>query len=755
MKKTKILIPLALSLLLVGCGGNNPQEDSSETSDSTSSSVEVITSVQLADSTGKTSGSILVGESLDIEAKISGVLASEVSIVSSDPDVARVSCDDQVSDPDGSLTIKVTITALKAGSANIVASAAGKSASFAVTVPEQSLTIDGETTVLIGASIALEAKAANIKVEGSTFVWTSSDETVASVAGDGANATVTGLKAGSATIKVAFGGVESSLSITVPEQGLVIEGPKTVYVGKEIALEAKSSNIVGSDYVWSIDNSELATLTGNGASATLAGIKAGTVKVKVSFGGVEATLDVTVSNVEADGVTIENKSDVGDLPLHRSITLSASVSPDDVTFKDITWSSSDETIATVGDDGTVTGVKQGEATITATCGTKSDSVVIKVTDPVIKADEVTNLPSSYKASLTHTYEVDVINDGKTKDAAFTFKADSKVTSTYSGTAPTVDIPVMILSAEDMGTTTSERRYIKFTVSKAGTYSIFSNNSDSFDAKIWGLYEVDEDGQVSDTAMTDVNGDKSNDDFEKGGDANGYCQYMYDFCFDVELEEGKSYVAEIKGGKQMLFGVINVEDNDGVKSLTSAYGVAPKQTVNDSYSGTYIADTMVYCENDKSGMVGVDDKVYPFSYDSVEEEYAYNTKNGTDLSLDDYFSWDAILSDPNLKWVETDVENHVDDYVVDFTSEDLGKDSPIASFASCLGLLGKINAMYITSDYVSNTVSFMVSFGEDDASKAVTIVIEEASEAPVSVHGYDVSHEGEAGGDSGIDDNWGE
>ena len=74
-----------------------------------------------------------------------------------------------------------------------------------------------------------------------------------------------------------------------------------------------------------------------------------------------------------------NKAETS-ISVGNSETLTATVAPENATIKALTWASSDEDVATVAPDGTVTAVKAGAATITATAADGSGkSAVCKVT----------------------------------------------------------------------------------------------------------------------------------------------------------------------------------------------------------------------------------------------------------------------------------------------------------------------------------------------------------------------------------------
>ena len=87
---------------------------------------------------------------------------------------------------------------------------------------------------------------------------------------------------------------------------------------------------------------------------------------------------VTPEIIPVSQITL-NKTETS-ISVGNSETLTATVAPENATNKALTWASSDEDVATVAPDGTVTAVKAGAATITATAADGSGkSAVCKVT----------------------------------------------------------------------------------------------------------------------------------------------------------------------------------------------------------------------------------------------------------------------------------------------------------------------------------------------------------------------------------------
>lgn len=91
-------------------------------------------------------------------------------------------------------------------------------------------------------------------------------------------------------------------------------------------------------------------------------------------------------DVAVTGITVSPGS--AQLAVGGTVTLTATVTPDNATDKTVTWSSSDNGVATVA-GGLVTGVAAGSATITAKAGDKTATCVITVTGSEPPAEDYT------------------------------------------------------------------------------------------------------------------------------------------------------------------------------------------------------------------------------------------------------------------------------------------------------------------------------------------------------------------------------
>ena len=87
-------------------------------------------------------------------------------------------------------------------------------------------------------------------------------------------------------------------------------------------------------------------------------------KINNNYNNMNTDLEVVVNAVPATGVMVVPST--LNVFVSETKALTATVIPDNATNKTVSWSSSDEAVATVDQDGKVTGVGAGETTITAT-----------------------------------------------------------------------------------------------------------------------------------------------------------------------------------------------------------------------------------------------------------------------------------------------------------------------------------------------------------------------------------------------------
>ncbi len=139
-----------------------------------------------------------------------------------------------------------------------------------------------------------------------------------------------------------------------------------LYLGNDETLTATMSPVSASykTITWSSSDETIATVDQNG-KVTAKSVGSVTITVSATDGsGVKATCKVYVSKLYVNSITLNYSSLTIGLGKYKYLT--ATVTPATATDGSITWSSSDETIATVDQYGKVTINGIGSATITAT-----------------------------------------------------------------------------------------------------------------------------------------------------------------------------------------------------------------------------------------------------------------------------------------------------------------------------------------------------------------------------------------------------
>ena len=350
------------------------------------------------------------------------------------------------------------VMAVKVGEATITVTTedGGKTATCKVTVSETSVAVTGvtlnktETSIFVGGSETLTATVAPADATNQKVTWKSSDAAVASV---DANGKVTGVKAGEATITVTTedGGKTATCKVTVKAATVAVTGVTlnkatlSLIAGASETLTATvaPADATNKKVTWKSSDAAVATVDTNGK---VTAVKAGeaTITVTTEDGGKTATCKVTVKPNLVSEITLAALA----IYVGESKAVTATVKPDDATNKALTWTSSDETVATVDATGKVTGKKIGTATITATAqdgSGVSGSCTVTVLSHVKKVTVTpANLTLGQNKSYTLKATVEVFGSG----------TDTGVTWTSSDTTiATVDATGKVTATDKVGTVT--------------------------------------------------------------------------------------------------------------------------------------------------------------------------------------------------------------------------------------------------------------------------------------------------------------
>lgn len=342
------------------------------------------------------------------------------------------------------------------------------------------------TTTSLAGGIVGEAYNATLEASGTgTITWSNSGDLPAGLTLSESTGVISGTPTTSGTSDFTVtatnsGGSDSEqLSITIssatniPVQSVSLDKTSLELTeggtGTLIAT-VEPNNATNKNVTWSTSNASIATVNNGEVTA----VSAGTATITATADGKSATCTVTVAaaTVPVTGVTLNKTSTslyVGDTE-----TLTATVLPDNATNKNVTWSTSDPSVATV-ENGTVTAVGRGTATITVTTedgsftadctvtvsrySTGGGSTTYAVTAPDAENGTVRVSPSRASRGTTVTitvtpdegYELESLTvlDSRDNEITLTDKGDGKYTFTMPSGRVTVEASFAEIAPEPL------------------------------------------------------------------------------------------------------------------------------------------------------------------------------------------------------------------------------------------------------------------------------------------------------------------
>lgn len=199
--------------------------------------------------------------------------------------------------------------------------------------------------------------------------WTIGDDSIATV---DENGIITGVKGGDTIVVVssADGKMTAKCPVTVSQPLMAIRMDDIDLQTNGQSSATINYTLVPADttednVTLSVDDDSVARLDGNRIIA----VNNGETKITATCGIVKTSAKVTVTT-KVEQIALSKTEGV--LTVGNSVTVTATVTPDNATNTTINWTSSDEKVATVDSNGKVTAVAAGNATITATSESDGD-----------------------------------------------------------------------------------------------------------------------------------------------------------------------------------------------------------------------------------------------------------------------------------------------------------------------------------------------------------------------------------------------
>jgi uncharacterized protein YjdB len=322
------------------------------------------------------------------------------------------------------------VTGVAAGAVTITAQLGGLTATATGTVNGANLVKVAVTPVdpVLGLNVN-QAFVATASYDDNTVadvtksaVWDSSDPTVATIDASGQAST---LAVGTAIVSATFKGQVGTSTVTVTDKQItsITISPATasLSIHGTAALTATATYSDGTTLdatttaTWESSDPSVAVSNAQGTQGQVTGLAAGTSQITATVNGIAGTATVTVTPATLTALVITPPALTLGKGTAAALTVAGTYDDGSTTDEtaNVTWTSSDNSIATVGNGasgGAVAAISPGAATITAQLGAVTATAAVTVTPATVASVAITpatiNVPvgtkQALKAAATYT-----------------------------------------------------------------------------------------------------------------------------------------------------------------------------------------------------------------------------------------------------------------------------------------------------------------------------------------------------------------
>lgn len=337
---------------------------------------------------------------------------------SSNPATATMNGSTAVSQQPGTTTITAVLNSLSASTILTVSPATLQSIAI---VPANASMAPGTTKTYFASGTFSDGSSQNIT---GLATWTSSNTAVATMQ----NNVATAAGSGPTTISASYDSVTGSTSLNVsqatltslaitPANPVLVQGATQQLTASGTFSDGSTQNVT-SLVTW---NSSQPTIASVGTGGLVTGQNAGSASISATYNSVSTSTTATVSTASLVSISVSPATDV--IPPGFTHAFLATGTYSDGTTQNLTnsvhWTSSDSTIATVGNSGTsgqVTGVNPGWTRISVLLNSILGSAVVNVNNASLVSIALTPENPSLSLGTNQQFTaVGTFSDGSTQD----------------------------------------------------------------------------------------------------------------------------------------------------------------------------------------------------------------------------------------------------------------------------------------------------------------------------------------------------